>query len=70
MNTFRPSTRQLSALKKNAPHIVLTICAVLAAAVLFITSGRIQPAAPFTPIHLDGPIVVDSDGELSVVVDD
>ena len=50
-------------------HIALAVCAALAAAVLFVTYGTVLPAAPFASIQLDGPSVVDSDGEMTGVVD-
>lgn len=50
-------------------RIISAVFAALAVAVLFVTYGTVLPAAPFAPIQLDGPTVVDSDGSLSVVVD-
>lgn len=55
--------------KKRVPRIILTVCAVFAAAVLFVTYGTVLPAAPFASIQLDGPVAVDSDGSSTVVVD-
>ena len=50
-------------------HIVLAVLAALAGVVLFSTYGTVLPAAPFSPISLNSPSVVDSDNNTTVVVD-
>lgn len=57
METFRKS------------HIVLAVLAIFAASVLFITYGTTLPSAPFASIPLDGPTVVDSDGNMTAMAD-
>ena len=47
----------------------MVICAVLAAAVLFMNYGTKLPSLPFQPIPLDRPTIADSDGQMTVVVD-
>lgn len=50
-------------------HIVLVVAAVFAAAVLFVTYGTVLLAAPFAEVQLNGPSLVDSDGECTAVAD-
>lgn len=55
--------------KTRTSHIVYAILATVAVVVLFVTYGTVLPAVPFAPVSLNGPTVVDSDGEATVVVD-
>lgn len=50
-------------------HIVLTVLAVLAAAMLFVTYGTVLLSTPFSTIRLDGPIAADSNGTSTAIVD-
>lgn len=50
-------------------HIVLALCAAFAAAVLFATYGTVLPSAPLASIQLNGPTVVDSNNQITAVVD-
>lgn len=50
-------------------RVVLVVLAVLAAVFLFATYGTVLPSAPFASVQLNGPTVVDSDGEFTGVVD-
>lgn len=54
---------------RRVSHIVMALCAVFAAAVLFVTYGTVLPAAPLASVQLNGPIAADSDGEFTAVVD-
>ncbi len=55
--------------KARKSHIVLAILAALAAAVLFATYGTVLLSAPFSEIQIAGPIVVDSDGNMTAIAD-
>ena len=55
--------------KARKSHIVLAILAALAAAVLFATYGTVLLSAPFSEIEIAGPIVVDSDGNMTAIAD-
>ncbi len=50
-------------------HIVLTVCAVIAAAILFVAYETIPFINPFAPVQLNGPTVADSNGNLTAIVD-
>jgi len=50
-------------------HVALAVCAVFAAMVLLATYGTVLPSAPFVSVPLNGPTVVDSDGEFTAVAD-
>ena len=54
---------------KRAFRIVLAILAFAAAAMLFMTYGTVVLSAPFSEVPLSGPVVADSNGEMTVIVD-
>lgn len=56
-------------MKRRILHIILVLAALFSVAVLFVTYGTVLSTAPFASVKLNGPSAVDSNGQLTAVID-